>query len=67
MNFLSDAALDECEEIASPKREEYNRWHEKLNEMAGFNVYEEMLPVVREFDRGAQAIDVEPRRWWHSA
>lgn len=67
MNFLSDEALDECEEIASPKREEYNRWHEKLNEMAGFNVYEEMLPVAREFDRGAQAIDVEPRRWWRSA
>ena len=67
MNFLSDEALDECEEIASPTRKEYNRWHEKLNEMAGFNVYEEILPVARKYDRHALAIDVEPRRWWRSA
>ena len=30
MNFFSDAALAECEDIASPKRKEYDRWHEKL-------------------------------------
>lgn len=67
MNFFSDAALKECEEISSPKRKEYNRWHEKLNGMAGFNVYEEMLPVAREYDAKKLAIDVEPRRWWKSA
>ena len=67
MNFFSDAALKECEEIASPKRKEYNRWHEKLNEMAGFNVYDEILPVAREYDAKKLAIDVEPRRWWKSS
>lgn len=67
MNFFSGEALAECEEIASPKRKEYDRWHEKLNEMAGFSVYEELLPVAREYDRNALAIDVEPRRWWRSA
>ena len=67
MNFFSDEALKECEEISSPKKKEYNRWHEKLNEMAGFNVYEELLPVAREYDAKALAINVEPRRWWKSA
>ncbi|MCB1741939.1 MAG: TRAP transporter substrate-binding protein DctP [Gammaproteobacteria bacterium] len=67
MNFFDDAALAECEEIASPTRPEYDRWHEKLNEMAGFNVYEELKPVARAYPKDARAIDVEPRRWWKSA
>ena len=66
MNFFSDEALAECEALASPKKKEYNRWHEKLNKMGGYSVYEEILPVAREYDSHAQAIDVEPRRWWRS-
>lgn len=66
MNFFSDAALKECEDLASPKKPEYDRWHEKLNELAGFNVYQEMLPVAREYPKDKPAIDVEPRRWWKS-
>ncbi|MEZ5908266.1 MAG: TRAP transporter substrate-binding protein DctP [Hyphomicrobiaceae bacterium] len=64
MNFLTPAALKEAEEIASPKKPEYNTWHERLNKMAGFNVYEKMLPVARQFPADKLAIDVEPRRWW---
>lgn len=67
MNFLTPEALAEAEEIASPKKPEYNAWHERLNQMAGFNVYEKMLPVVREYPAGKRAIDVETRRWWKSA
>lgn len=66
MNFFSEAALQECEDISSPKRPEYNRWHEKLNKMAGFSLYDEFLPVAREYDKNALAINVEPRRWWKS-
>jgi len=64
MNFFSDEALKECEEIASPKKSEYGRWHEKLNEMCGFSLYDEFLPVAREYPKDALAINVEPRRWW---
>ncbi len=67
MNFFSDAALKEAEEIASPTRPEYNKWHEKLNKLGGYDVYKEMLPVVREYPKDKRAIDVEPRRWWKSA
>jgi TRAP-type C4-dicarboxylate transport system substrate-binding protein len=67
MNFLSAAALKEAEEIASPKKPEYNTWHEQLNKMAGFNVYEKILPVAREYPADKLAIDVEPRRWWRPA
>ena len=64
MNFFSEEALKECEDIASPTRPEYNRWHEKLNKMCGFSLYDEFLPVAREYDKDALAINVEPRRWW---
>lgn len=64
MNFLSAEALEEAEKIASPTRKEYDSWHERLNKMAGFNVYEAMLPVVREYPVDGLAINVEPRRWW---
>ena len=64
MNFFSDEALKECEEIASPTKPEYGRWHEKLNEMCGFALYDEFLPVAREYPKDALAINVEPRRWW---
>ena len=64
MNFFSEEALKECEDIASPKRPEYDRWHEKLNKMCGFSLYDELLPVAREYDKDALAINVEPRRWW---
>ena len=67
MNFFSDAALQECEEIASPTRKEYDRWHEKLNKLGGFNVYEEIKAVARSYPKDALAINVEPRRWWKSA
>lgn len=66
MNFFDDEALAECEALASPKKDEYGRWHEKLNKMGGYNVYDTMLPVAREYDKHALAIDVEPRRWWKS-
>jgi TRAP-type C4-dicarboxylate transport system substrate-binding protein len=67
MNFFSDEALKECAEIADPRKPEYNRWHEKLNEMCGFSLYDEFLPVAREYDKDALAINVEPRRWWKGA
>jgi TRAP-type C4-dicarboxylate transport system substrate-binding protein len=66
MNFFSDEALKECEELASPTRKEYDRWHEKLNELGGFNVYEEIKAVARSYPKDKLAIDVEPRRWWKS-
>jgi hypothetical protein len=66
MNFFDDEALAECEALASPKKDEYGRWHEKLNKLGGYNVYDTMLPVAREYDKHALAIDVEPRRWWKS-
>ena len=53
--------------IAIPTRPEYNKWHEKLNKLGGYDVYKEMLPVVREYPKDKRAIDVEPRRWWKSA
>ena len=58
MNFFSDAALQECEEIASPTRKEYDRWHEKLNKLGGFNVYEEIKAVARSYPKDALAINV---------
>lgn len=64
MNFFSDEALKECEEMASPTKPEYDRWHEKLNEMCGFSLYDELKPVAREYPKDALAINVEPRRWW---
>jgi TRAP-type C4-dicarboxylate transport system substrate-binding protein len=67
MNFFSDEAFKEAEEMANATRPEYATWHEKLNGIAGFSVYDEMLPVVREYPREKLAIDVEPRRWWKSA
>lgn len=67
MNFFTPAALKEAEEIASPKKPEYNTWHEQLNKLASFNVYEKLLPVAREYPADKLAIDVEPRRWWKSA
>ena len=67
MNFLSPEALQEAEAIASPSKPEYNTWHEQLNKIAGFNVYEKMLPVARMYPADKLAIDVEPRRWWKSA
>jgi len=67
MNFLTPEALKEAEDMASPTRPEYDVWHERLNQMAGFNVYETLLPVAREYDASSRAIDVEPRRWWKSA
>ena len=67
MNFFTDAALKEAEDMASPTRPEYNTWHEKLNKLGGYNVYETLLPVVREYPKDKLAIDVEARRWWKSA
>jgi TRAP-type transport system periplasmic protein len=67
MNFLSAEALKEAEEIASPQKSEYGTWHEQLNKIAGFNVYEKFLPVAREYPADKLAIDVEPRRWWKGA
>lgn len=67
MNFLTPEALKEAEEIASPKKPEYATWHEQLNKMASFNVYEKILPVARRFPADQLAINVEPRRWWRAA
>lgn len=67
MNFFTADALKEAEEIASPKKPEYNTWHEQLNKIAGYSVYEKMLPVARAYPADKLAIDVEPRRWWQSA
>ncbi len=67
MNFFTPDALKEAEDIASPKKPEYNTWHEQLNKLAGFSVYEKFLPVARAYPMESLAIDVEPRRWWKSA
>ena len=67
MNFFSDEALKECADIADASRPEYNRWHEKLNKMCGFSLYDEFKPVARAYPKDALAINVEPRRWWKSA
>lgn len=64
MNFLSEAALAEAEDMANPRKPEYDRWHEKLNGWAGFDVYQEFKSVAREYPREKPAIFVEPRRWW---
>ena len=67
MNFFTPEALKEAEDIASPKKPEYNTWHEQLNNLAVFNVYENVRPVARAYPMEGLAIDVEPRRWWKSA
>lgn len=67
MNFLSDEAIAEAEEIASPSKPEYGDWHERLNEWGGYDVYNTMKQTVRAFPKETAAIDVEPRRWWRSA
>jgi TRAP-type C4-dicarboxylate transport system substrate-binding protein len=67
MNFFSDAALKEAEDMANPTRPEYNTWHEKLDKIGGYNTYEEMKATVRQYPKDKLAIDVEPRRWWLSA
>jgi TRAP-type C4-dicarboxylate transport system substrate-binding protein len=67
MDFLSKEALAEAEAICKPTKPEYDAWHKRLDGMAGFKVYESMLPVVREYPAEALAIDVPPRRWWKSA
>lgn len=64
MNFFTDEALAECEELANPDHKEFGEWHDKLNKLAGFEVYKEFLPVARAYPKDARAIDVEPRRWW---
>jgi TRAP-type transport system periplasmic protein len=66
MNFFTDEALKEAEEIANPTRPEYNTWHEKLNKLGGYDVYKEMKATAREYPKDALAINVEPRRWWKS-
>lgn len=64
MNFFSEAAHKEAEEMAGATNPAYDEWHQKLNDIGGFNTYEEILPVAREYPKDALAIDVEPRRWW---
>ena len=67
VNVLSEEALEEAEEMAHPERSEYNELRRRLDGMAGFNVYEELLPVARRFPADELAINVVPRRWWKSA
>jgi TRAP-type C4-dicarboxylate transport system substrate-binding protein len=67
MDFLSKEALAEAEAMCAPTKPEYASWHKRLNDMAGFEVYESMKPVAREYPAEALAIDVAPRRWWKSA
>lgn len=64
MNFLSDEALAEAEAIADPTKDEYAEWHERLNEMGGYDVYEGMKAAARKYPKDALAINVEPRRYW---
>ena len=67
MNFLSKEALAEAAAMCDPHKPEYAEWHKRLDGMAGFKVYDSMLPVAREFPQESLAIDVTPRRWWKSA
>ncbi|MEX0729766.1 MAG: TRAP transporter substrate-binding protein DctP [Aquisalimonadaceae bacterium] len=64
MNFLSSEVLAEAEEIAHPDKPEYEQLRNRLNEMAGFDVYKEMLPVAQRFPKDELEINVVPRRWW---
>ena len=64
MNFLSNEAVAEAEAMASPDKPEYAIWHEKLNEMGGFDVYKEIKAVARSYPADARTIDVEARRYW---
>lgn len=64
MDFFSKEAHAEAENMCKPTLPEYASWHKRLNKMAGFEVYESMLPVARSYPADALAIDVEPRRWW---
>jgi TRAP-type C4-dicarboxylate transport system substrate-binding protein len=67
MNYLSPALLEEAEEMAHPSKPEYRQLRSRLDEMAGFDVYEEMLPVVRRIPKEELAINIVPRRWWQPA
>jgi len=67
INTLTAEALAEAEEIAHPRNPAYNELHNMLNELAGFDVYDEMLPIARRFPGDQPAINVVPRRWWKSA
>ena len=64
---VDEEALAEAEAMCNPMKPEYASWHKRLNGMAGFEVYESMKPVAREYSAEALAIDVTPRRWWKSA
>lgn len=64
MNFLSDEALKEAEEIADPTKPEYDAWHEKLDKIGGYDTYAGMKEVARSYPKDKPAINVEPRRWW---
>lgn len=64
MNFFSDEALKEVEDMASPTKPEYDTWHKKLDKLGGYSTYAEMKATVREYPKDKLAIDVEPRRWW---
>ncbi len=67
INTLSTEALAEAEQIAHPSNAAYNELHDMLNDVAGFDVYDQMLPVARRFPHDQPAINVVPRRWWKSA
>lgn len=67
MNFFTPEAKKEAAEMCSPRRPEYQSWHDRLNDWAGFNVYEKLSEAAAEYPADKLAIDVEPRRWWKSA
>ncbi len=64
MNFFTDEALKEAEDMANATKPEYNTWHEKLDKLGGYDTYAGMKAAAREYPKDKPAIDVEPRRWW---
>lgn len=67
INYPPQSMIDTAVEKADPKNEAYADLHERLNELAGFDVYDAIRPVARRFPAEELAINVVPRRWWKDA
>ncbi len=59
--------LAACREVADPMNEAYAPIRDRLNQMAGFDVYESIRPAAQRIDASVDVINVVPRRWWKSA
>ncbi|KAA3622865.1 MAG: hypothetical protein DWQ08_12220, partial [Proteobacteria bacterium] len=67
INQPPEAMLANCREVADPMNDAYAPIRDRLNDMAGFDVYEAVRPVAQRIDSSTDVINVVPRRWWKSA